>query len=99
MRSVPMVKCSSERWVCAPHSLSAGTGTSPRESCSILISVLFMASLGALTMPLCFDNRKHRRNVHQPDSFDRALYVPLDRVDPTNTPAASRFRKKARKKL
>ena len=25
IRSVPMLKCSSERWVCAPHSLSAGT--------------------------------------------------------------------------
>ena len=32
IRSLPMLKCSSERWVCAPHSLSAGTLTRPRLS-------------------------------------------------------------------
>src|SRR5262249_11752426 len=29
-----MLKCSSERWVCAPQSLSAGTSTTPRLSVS-----------------------------------------------------------------
>src|SRR6516165_4623776 len=35
-----MLKCSSERWVCAPQSLSAGTSTTPRLSVSFLISVM-----------------------------------------------------------
>src|SRR5215469_8625935 len=38
MRSLPMLKCSSERWVCAPQSLSAGTSTTPRLSVSLLMS-------------------------------------------------------------
>src|SRR5258708_33528184 len=38
MRSLPMLKCSSDRWVCAPHSLSAGTLTSPRLSVSLRTS-------------------------------------------------------------
>src|SRR5260370_22614941 len=41
IRSLPMLKCSSERWVWAPQSRSAGTLTSPSESFSILMSVLF----------------------------------------------------------
>src|SRR5216683_1851212 len=39
MRSLPMLKCSSDRCVCAPHSLSAGTFTSPRLSVSLRMSV------------------------------------------------------------
>src|ERR1700680_1049839 len=35
-----MLKCSSERWVCAPQSLSAGTSTSPRLSVSLRMSVI-----------------------------------------------------------
>src|ERR1700678_1641633 len=35
-----MLKCSSERWVWAPHSLSAGTSTTPRLSVSFLISAM-----------------------------------------------------------
>src|SRR5258708_20984717 len=35
MRSVPILKCSSEGCVCAPQSLSAGTLTSPRLSVSV----------------------------------------------------------------
>src|ERR1700679_2859151 len=34
IKSLPMLKCSSERWVWAPQSLSAGTFTSPRLSVS-----------------------------------------------------------------
>src|SRR5215471_5140592 len=34
MRSLPMLKCSSERCVCAPHSLSLSTLTAPKLSCS-----------------------------------------------------------------
>src|ERR1700683_4949201 len=40
IRSLPILKCSSERWVCAPHSLSAGTSTTPRLSVSVLISTM-----------------------------------------------------------
>src|SRR5215472_455020 len=38
MRSCPMLKCSMERWVCAPHSLSEVTSTTPRLSVSFLMS-------------------------------------------------------------
>src|SRR6516165_4301416 len=40
IRSWPMLKCSSERCVCAPHSLSAGTSTTPRLSVSLRTSVI-----------------------------------------------------------
>src|SRR5271168_4447397 len=40
MRSWPMLKCSSERCVCAPHSLSAGTSTTPILSVSLRTSVI-----------------------------------------------------------
>src|SRR5580658_6174006 len=45
MRSVPMLKCSSERCVCAPQSLSAGTDTSPMESFSTRMSASLIAVL------------------------------------------------------
>src|SRR6516164_6922978 len=35
-----MLKCSSERWVCAPHNLSAGTSTTPRLSVSLRTLVI-----------------------------------------------------------
>src|SRR6516164_3527489 len=35
-----MLKCSSERCVCAPHNLSAGTSTTPRLSVSLRTSVI-----------------------------------------------------------
>src|SRR5262249_46978175 len=35
-----MLKCLSERWVCAPHSLSAGTSTTPRLSLSFRVSAM-----------------------------------------------------------
>src|ERR1700734_638511 len=44
MRSVPMAKCSRERWVCAPQSLLAGTDNSPMESFSTRMSALLIAS-------------------------------------------------------
>src|SRR5271154_4130262 len=40
IRSWPMLKCSSERCVCAPHSLSAGTSTTPILSVSLRTSVI-----------------------------------------------------------
>src|SRR6267378_5848286 len=43
-----MLKCSSERWVCAPQSLSAATSTSPRLSVSLRMSVI----LFFLSVPL-----------------------------------------------
>src|SRR6266700_2477937 len=45
-----MLKCSSERWVCAPHNLSAGTSTTPRLSVSLRISV--MVSLASWSLGL-----------------------------------------------
>src|SRR5215813_13402590 len=42
-----MLKCSSERWVCAPHSLSAGTSTTPRLSISCLIVAILTSPLYA----------------------------------------------------
>src|SRR5215471_16162655 len=45
-----MLKCSSERWVCAPHSLSAGTSTTPRLSVSLRISVICDPSSFMLTI-------------------------------------------------
>src|SRR5271154_5667076 len=44
IRSCPMLKCSSDRCVCAPQSLSLGTSTSPRLSVSFRMS-LFICSL------------------------------------------------------
>src|SRR5215469_15469099 len=41
-----MLKCSSERWVCAPQSLSAGTFTSPRLSVSLRNSVISFLLFG-----------------------------------------------------
>src|SRR3974377_755324 len=38
-----MLKCSSERWVCAPQSFSAGTSTTPRLSLSFLISGMVLS--------------------------------------------------------
>src|SRR5260370_41672490 len=35
-----MLKCSIERWVCAPQSLSAGTSTAPRLSVSFRMSAM-----------------------------------------------------------
>src|SRR5262245_2499343 len=40
MRSSPMPKCSRDRCVCAPHSLSVGTVTGPRLSCSRRVEVI-----------------------------------------------------------
>src|SRR5208337_1222513 len=52
-----MLKCSSERWVWAPHSLSAGTSTTPRLSVSFLMAViwslLLSRSLGGRGSPWC----------------------------------------------
>src|SRR5262245_22109796 len=37
MRSPPILKFWNERWVCAPHSLSAGTSIGPKESLSLRV--------------------------------------------------------------
>ncbi len=37
MRSPEILKCCSERWVCAPHSRSAGTSMGPKVSFSIRV--------------------------------------------------------------
>src|ERR1700733_3938123 len=45
IRSCPMLKCSSDRCVCAPQSLSLGTSTSPRLSVSFRMSCCFFNSM------------------------------------------------------
>src|SRR5271163_2028565 len=58
MRSWPMLKCSSERCVCAPHSLSLGTSTLPRLSVSVRmpitgVSIVTLMALFVLYEFLC----------------------------------------------
>jgi hypothetical protein len=43
IRSLPMLECSIERWVWAPHNLLAGTSTSPRLSVSLRMSVILLS--------------------------------------------------------
>src|SRR5215471_6639206 len=43
IKSLPMLKCSSDRCVCAPHSLSAGTSTTPRLSVSFRMLLIAIA--------------------------------------------------------
>src|SRR5215831_17577235 len=47
-----MLKCSSDRCVCAPQSLSAGTSTSPRLSVSLRVAVMGCL-LWTLKLDLC----------------------------------------------
>src|ERR1700748_2548853 len=53
MRSSPMLKCSRERCVCAPHNLSAGTSTVPRLSVSMRMLVIgaCLVMWGGHTLP------------------------------------------------
>src|SRR5262245_48757977 len=86
-----MLKCSNERWVCAPHSLSAGTSTTPRLSLSFLKSV--MCSLLACGLWIAV-----RRNWQGCNCADAGLYFakledaytdPRRRVPPINARRAS----------
>src|SRR6478736_3383554 len=64
IRSLPMLKCSSDRCVCAPQSLSAGTLTSPRLSVSLRTSVTaHLIYCGAATF-LVVDATALRRPAH-----------------------------------
>src|SRR5216684_2237731 len=74
MRSLPMLKCSSERWVCAPHNLSAGTLTSPR------LSVSLRTSATAHLMLICRDTSRLVVRRHAAKRLQRA--VPLLVVEP-----------------
>src|ERR1700722_11342339 len=47
IKSLPMLKCSSERWVCAPQSFSAGTSTTPRLSVSCRVPDIAVSSFNA----------------------------------------------------
>src|SRR5262245_60091847 len=63
IRSLPMLKCSSERCVCAPHSLSAATLTSPRLSVSLRkVPLLAVFVVIALTPSLII--LFHRSHFH-----------------------------------
>src|ERR1700746_4145761 len=50
IRSCPMLKCSSERWVCAPQSLSLGTPTSPRLSVSLRMPITDTLLIAAIVL-------------------------------------------------
>ena len=52
IKSLPMLKCSSERWVWAPQSLSAGTLTSPRPSLSVRYSGIMMNAVNGTHAPM-----------------------------------------------
>src|SRR6202007_1889344 len=58
MRSRPMLKCSSERWVCAPHSLSAGTSTTPRLSVSCRVPDIAASSFNARSHLVAIGRRR-----------------------------------------
>src|ERR1700757_1112064 len=47
-----MLKCSSDRCVCAPHSLLLGTSTSPRLSVSLRIPITFTLLIALITFSL-----------------------------------------------
>src|SRR5450830_1056925 len=55
--SVEIWKCSSERWVCAPHNCAAGTSIGPKLSRSIL---LLMASLSSILVLRVYSRRQKR---------------------------------------
>src|SRR5215472_7544148 len=76
MRSVPMLKCSSERCVCAPHSLSAGTSTTPRLSLSCLISTIEFSS----TLELLNWLSPHCRSILGGRSSSSEVFVPRPQV-------------------
>src|ERR1700686_3783572 len=44
-----MLKCSSDRCVCAPHSLLLGTSTSPRLSVSLRTPIIFTLLIALIT--------------------------------------------------
>src|SRR3984957_5762524 len=81
IKSLPMLKCSSERWVCAPQSLSAGTSTTPRLSVSFLmlamceLSYVRSCRAGALQrqVPLQADRPPERH----PERFSREIALRL----------------------
>src|ERR1700733_2265166 len=80
MRSVPMLKCSSERCVCAPQSLFAGTGTSPRESFSMRMSSGFMTYASGRTI----------RSEVDPSAFFERHVKPLPRLVINKQPFVAR---------
>src|SRR5271155_2723736 len=51
-----MLKCSSERWVCAPQSLSAGTSTTPRLSVSLRTVCAVISSIAVVLTISSFPN-------------------------------------------
>src|SRR3984957_127713 len=70
MSSAPMLKCSSERCVCAPQSLSAGTSTTPMLSVSLrkwVMGILRFKSdtnqAGKVTAQVCEVRRLYLRKV------------------------------------
>src|SRR5262245_34521431 len=70
-----MLKCSSERCVCAPQSFSAGTSTSPRLSVSLRMSVMVHLLLD-YSMRQCdtFDQPRMASRAHW---VDLSLWQPV----------------------
>src|SRR4029077_4080998 len=67
-----MLKCSSERWVCAPHSLSLCTSTSPRLSVSLRIpitEILLIAVIASLLLlQIVLLGAQPHTSLHGPNS-------------------------------
>src|SRR3981081_3926017 len=67
-----MLKCSSERWVCAPQSLSAGTSTPPRLSISFRMSLvmLFFPNVVSHAFDLLENHVEPRRKDRAPSALE-----------------------------
>src|SRR5262245_14816237 len=91
IRSCPMLKCSSDRCVCAPQSLSAGTSTAPRLSVSVRMSDICITPCSAentISSRLC--SRRHieivvdggyDRHASRPQLGDRLIPLAVDNAD------------------
>ena len=66
MRSVPILKFSSERWVCAPQRRSAGTFTSPMVSVSIRVLAVIVSLPQLFSHPSAQPAPQARSRSHSP---------------------------------
>src|ERR1700756_2685385 len=71
IRSCPMLKCPSERCVCAPHSLSAGTRTSPKLSVSTRYWTIDILRPVAFSSTGSLRSQHHRNQNIGPRQQDR----------------------------
>src|ERR1700722_1412154 len=88
MRSRPMLKCSSERWVCAPQSLSEGTSTTPRLSVSFLMSVIGLLLWSGFQIPK--DRIDRSAGFACASGLEQEPGAPLSLIDPVLEQACGR---------